>query len=125
MIYQIAADLILIFHFCFVLFALFGGLLILRWRGVIWLHLPALIWGIIVQVFVLTCPLTPLENRFRELGGETGYSGGFVEYYISLILYHSLSHWLHLLIGLILIMINLMVYYYVFFRHKSLKNGLR
>ena len=120
-----AADIILIFHFCFVLFALFGGLLILRWRRVVWLHLPALFWGIVVQVFVLTCPLTPLENSLRELGGETGYSGGFIEYYISLVLYHSLNYWLHWLIALILITINLLVYYYVFFRHNAEKSGLR
>ena len=120
MIYRILADFVLVFHFCFVLFAVFGGLLVLRRRWIMWLHIPALVWGIVVQVFVLICPLTPLENRLRELGGETGYSAGFIEYYISMVLYSGVSYWLHWLLGLILFGVNLFVYYYVFIRRNKI-----
>ncbi len=120
MIYRISADFVMVLHFCFVLFAVFGGLLVLRRRWIIWLHIPAMIWGIVVQVFVLTCPLTVLENLFRDLGGETGYSGSCIEYYISLILYSGISYWVHWLLGLFVFVINLLVYYYVFIRRNKI-----
>lgn len=120
MFYRLLADFTLIFHFCFVLFAVFGGLLVLRWRSVMWLHIPALVWGIIVEVFLLTCPLTEFENRFRVLGGEAGYSGGFVEHYVSMILYANIGYWFHFALGFILLMINLLVYSYIFARWRRL-----
>ena len=110
MIYRFLADFVLIIHLCFVLFAVFGGLLVLRWRWIALLHLPALIWGFLVQYFVWICPLTPLENYFRNLGGETGYAGGFVEYYASAILYPSMTVNLHLILGFSLLIFNLFVY---------------
>jgi uncharacterized protein (DUF983 family) len=120
MIYRFLADFVLAFHFSFVLFIVLGGLLVLRWRSVMWVHIPALIWGFVVVVFSLTCPLTPLENWFRNLGGEAGYSGGFIEHYVSMVLYSNLSYWFHLFLGLILIGINSLVYFYVFMRRNKI-----
>ncbi len=120
MIYRFLADFVLAFHLCFVLFLVFGGLLVLRWRSVIWVHIPALIWGFVVEAFSLTCPLTPLENWFRNLGGEAGYTGGFIEHYVSMVLYSTLGYWFHLFLGLILIGINLLVYFYVFMRRNKI-----
>lgn len=116
MIYRLLADLVLLLHLGFILFAVFGGFLVL-WRGWVWkLHLPAVVWGFLVQYFVWICPLTPLENRFRALGGEAGYAGGFVEYYASAILYPSMTPSLHLLLGFSLLAFNLFVYAYLIFR---------
>ena len=67
------ADLILCVHLGFVLFVIFGGLLVLRWRWIAWLHLPAALWGAVVEFTGWICPLTPLENWLREQGGETSY----------------------------------------------------
>ncbi len=120
MFYRLLADFILVFHFFFVLFAVLGGLLVLRRRSVIWLHIPTLIWGVLVQVFFLTCPLTQFENQFRILGGEAGYSGGFIEHYISMILYANIGYWFHFALGFILLMINLLVYSYIFARWRRL-----
>lgn len=121
MFYRLFADFILILHLCFVLFAVFGGLLVLLRRSMIWLHLPALMWGIIVQVFSLPCPLTEFENKFRVLGGEAGYSVGFVDYYISNILYLHAGYWFHFALGFFLLMINLFIYSYVFTYWRRMK----
>lgn len=121
MLYGFLADIILVFHFCFVLFTVLGGLLILRRRSIIWLHLPALFWGIIVQVFSLTCPLTQFENRFRTLGGEANYAGGFIEHYVSLILYFQLGYWFHFALGFSLLLINVIVYLYIFLYWRGIK----
>lgn len=114
MIYRISAELVLILHFCFVVFAVFGGLLVLRWRAVIWLHLPALIWGISVEYFLWTCPLTSFENSLRELGGEAGYAGGFVDHYISAVLYPDITSEFRVALGFLLFGFNLLVYLYLF-----------
>ena len=121
MFYRLLADLILVIHLCFVLFAIFGGLFVLRRRSVICLHLPALFWGIIVQVFSLTCPLTEFENKFRSLGGEANYSGGFIDYYISLILYFPAGYWFHFALGFSLLVINLLIYSYIFTHWRRMK----
>ena len=62
MLYRIAADGLVLFHLLFILFVLFGGLLVLKWRHLIWWHLPAAAWGVAVEVFHLPCPLTHWEN---------------------------------------------------------------
>jgi hypothetical protein len=121
MIFRFLADLVLVFHFAFVIFVIFGGLLILRRRIVLFVHLPALVWGILVQTFLWQCPLTPLENWFRQSGGEAGYEGGFIEHYILILLYPSIGFWVHIMLGIVLLAINLAVYSYVFSHWRRIK----
>lgn len=118
MIYRLLAEFVLVLHFCFVLFVVFGGLLALRWRPFILFHLPSVLWGVLVEIFYWKCPLTPLENWFRHLGGEAGYKGGFIEHYISAILYAPISREFQAMLGILLIGINLMVYSYLFLRRR-------
>src|SRR5690606_28688271 len=79
MMYRLLADTTLVVHFAFVLFVVLGGLLVLRWRWVAWIHLPAVLWGAFVELTGRICPLTPLELWLRNLGGQRGYEGGFIE----------------------------------------------
>ena len=116
MFYRLAADFILIFHFCFVLFIVFGGLLVLRRRQMIWLHLPAVVWGILIEFFQWNCPLTTIENYLRGLGGESGYDDGFIDYFVSAILYSPLSPNVRFALGLLLLVFNLTLYYFAFRR---------
>ena len=118
MIYHFLAELVLVFHFCFVLFVVLGGLLALRWPSVLWLHVPACFWGVLVQCFFWTCPLTPLENWFRRLGGQSGYAGGFVDHYISSVLYANVSYQFQALLGLLLIALNVLIYLFVLSRRR-------
>lgn len=113
MIYRILADIVLISHFAFVVFAVFGGLLVLRRRWVVWLHLPALVWSFAVEFFHLFCPLTTLENSLRQLGGEAGYEDSFINYFVSAVLYSPISPQTQVLLGFLLVAFNLFVYFYV------------
>jgi hypothetical protein len=114
MLYRLLADVVLLLHLAFVLFALLGGLLVLRYRSVLWLHLPALGWAGIVEWADWICPLTPLENALRRLGGEAGYAGDFIEHLVSMILYpQNLTLDLRYALGLLLLMVNAVVYTYV------------
>jgi hypothetical protein len=87
MIYRFLADALVLFHFTFVSFVIFGGLLVVRWPRVAFAHLPAAAWGVFVEFSHIICPLTPLENQLRYLGNESTYQGGFVDHYIMPVLY--------------------------------------
>ncbi len=84
---RILGNLVLAFHFVFVLFSVLGGFLALRKRWIAWLHVPSVLWSSFVNLFSHVCPLTPLENRFRHLAGQAGYEGGFIEHYIASLIY--------------------------------------
>lgn len=119
MIYWLLADAVLAAHFGFVLLTIFGGLLVLRWRRFALVHLAAVLWGIILQWANLTCPLTPMETRLRELGSDVGYNGGFIEHYVSMVLYpQKLTIELRFLLGLLLIAINVLIYAYILMRKR-------
>lgn len=114
---KLAVDIIIILHLGFVLFVLFGGLLLLIRRWLIWLHLPALAWGILVEFKGWICPLTPLENQLREQAGLNLYEGDFVMHYLMPILYPAnLTRTMQITFGLIVIGVNLGVYFYLFWR---------
>ncbi len=84
---SLAADLVVGVHFAFVLFAVFGALLALRWPRLAFAHLPALAWAAGIMAVGGVCPLTPLEQRLRAQAGVAGYTGGFIEHYIVPIIY--------------------------------------
>ncbi|MGH8352169.1 MAG: DUF2784 domain-containing protein [Pseudomonas sp.] len=111
MIYRLAADAVVLLHLLFILFALLGGLLVLKWRWLAWLHLPAVVWGALAECLQLICPLTPLEVGLRRAAGELGYAGGFVEHYLIPILYPSgLTAQVQLWLGGLLVAVNVLVY---------------
>ncbi len=100
MLYRWLADLTLIVHFAFIAFIALGGLLSWRWPRLVWLHVPAVAWGVAIITIGFTCPLTPLEKHFRWLAGEGGYEGGFVDRYLEDVIYpDELTHFLRLLAG--------------------------
>ncbi len=84
---RLLADLLVVVHLLFIVFAIFGGAFALRWPKAAWLHLPALAWAVWIELTGGICPLTPLENRLRAAGGEAGYVGSFVDHYLMPIIY--------------------------------------
>ena len=120
MIYRALADLVLVLHLAFVFFVVLGGLLVLRWRWVALLHVPAAIWGILLEYAGWICPLTPLENSLRRLGGETEYSGSFIQHYIQPVLYPAgLTRGTQIVLGSLALVVNLIAYGLVIARSKS------
>ncbi len=119
MVYRLFADIILIVHLCYILFVVFGGFLLLRWRWLWKLHLPAVIWGFAVEYFVWICPLTDWENHFRRLGGEAGYENGLIDHFITTLIYQNVYAEIHLLMAIFLLVLNLSIYFYIFFYKKN------
>lgn len=117
MIYRLAADSLLLLHLAFILFVVAGGFLVAWKRWMVWLHLPAAIWGMLIEFIGWICPLTPLENHYRDLSGVGGYDGGFIEHYLLPLIYPD---WLtakaqYVLGGLVLI-VNAVVYFWLWRR---------
>jgi hypothetical protein len=111
LIYRALADLILALHLVFVLFVVLGGLLVLRWPRAAWFHIPAAIWGVLIEYTGWICPLTPLENSLRTRGGEAGYNGGFIEHYIQPLLYPAgLTRSTQVVLGSVVLLLNLTAY---------------
>jgi len=110
MLSHYAADLVVLIHFCFILFVILGGFLVIKWRRLIWLHLPAAVWGALIEFYGWVCPLTVLENKLRQASGGS-YSTGFIEHYIIPVIYPAgLTPDIQLLMGLAVVVINLFVY---------------
>jgi len=115
---QVLADLIVALHFGFILFVIFGGLLALKWPKMIWLHLPAAVWGALIEFAGWICPLTYLENRLRSASGGQ-YASDFIEHYIMPIIYPSgLTREIQIGLGIAVIMLNLLVYQAIFTDRK-------
>jgi hypothetical protein len=121
--YGALADLVVALHFGFVLFVVLGGLLVLRWRWVGLVHLPAAVWGAWIEFSGRICPLTPLENEYRRLGGEGGYSGGFIEHYILPVLYpHALTRNIQVALGVVVVALNVGLYLRAFAARRGSRN---
>jgi len=111
MLYRLSADLIVIVHLAFVLFVLLGGVLVLKWPRLVWLHLPAVVWGAFVEFSGWICPLTPLENWLRTQAGEATYTGDFIVQYLAGILYPAaLTRAVQVVFGTAVIVVNLTAY---------------
>ena len=120
MAYRAAADAILVAHFAFVLFAVFGALLVLRWPRLALAHIPAALWAALVELSGWICPLTPLEVALRRSAGEAGYAGDFVLHYVAALLYpEGLTRDIQLVLGAIVITINAAIYMIVLRRRRA------
>ena len=114
MVYRFLADAIIIIHLIFILFVILGGLLALRNKRWSIVHLPAVIWAAAIEFKGWICPLTPLENWFREKGRNAIYQGDFIEHYVLPIIYPAdLTRGLQIFFGLSAIIINIAVYVWV------------
>ena len=118
--YGLLADALLVVHGTFVLFVVAGGLLVLKWPRLAWLHLPAAVWGAVIEFAGFICPLTPLEKAWRRAAGEEGYPGGFIEHYVTAALYPSgLTRPIQIVLGVGVLVANGWVYWTLWRRRAA------
>ncbi len=118
--YQVLADAAVLAHLLFITFVVGGGLLVLRWPRLAWFHLPAALWGAVIEFMGWVCPLTPLENHLRQLAGDTPYGGDFVERYLLPIIYpENLTLATQQVLGGLVIGVNLLVYILTIRYHRT------
>lgn len=110
--YWLLADAVVALHAAFIVFALLGGALLVRWPRLVWLHAPALAWGSWIAASGSICPLTPLENDLLARAGQTGYGGGFIDHYLTPVIYpEGLTRGTQFAYGAILVGFNLIFYW--------------
>ena len=120
-VFEIFAILVLLLHFSFILFVIFGAILILKFKKIIYVHIPAVAWGAYIELSHSICPLTHLENYFLKKAGKDQYSVDFIENYIFKIIYPpALNYEIQTYLGVILIFVNLLIYYYIV---KKIRTG--
>jgi uncharacterized protein DUF2784 len=114
--YRVAADFVLLSHFVFVVFAVFGAALVFFRPVFAWVHVPVVIWSSMVNLASWTCPLTPLEKALRTRAGQSGYKGGFVEHYVGSVVYpRGMPRQMELVAGVSVLAWNAVIYAIVLF----------
>ncbi|MCQ4297020.1 DUF2784 domain-containing protein [Pseudomonas stutzeri] len=119
MLYRMGADAVLLLHLGFILFVLLGGLLVAWKRGFVLIHVPAIVWGVFVELSGRACPLTHWENLLRRLAGGAGYEAGFIEHYLLPLIYPAwLSTPVQYLLAAVVVLANLLIYGWVLWRQR-------
>jgi hypothetical protein len=123
-LYSLLADAVIAVHFLFIAFVVAGGLLVMCWPWVAWVHLPAAVWGTFIEFSGGICPLTPLENHLRNLGGGRVYSGGFIEQYLIPLIYPAnLTALTQYVLGGLVIAVNLIIYAFVIRKRRKFRHA--
>ena len=121
--YNVLANAILLAHLLFIAFVICDGLLVIRWPRLAVVHLPAAVWGAVVEIFGWVCPLTPLENHFSLLAGNSSYSGDFIARYLIPVIYpENLTATIQQVFGGLVIIINLIFYIITMRKFQSRKH---
>ena len=114
MLYRTFAAAIALLHGTFSLIVVFGGLLVLRYPSLLWLHAACVAWAVLTMTTDLGCALTTWEKALWRRGSREPYTAGFVEHYIAGPLAGGpVSHGGHVLLGALVLSGNLVVYYFI------------
>lgn len=114
MTYHLAANAVLLLHLLFICLVMLGGLLVLRWPRFAMVHVPAAIWGVLVEAMGWYCPLTDLENALLALAGQAGYAGGFIERYLLAVIYpEGLTRETQIWLAGVVVVVNAAIYGWV------------
>lgn len=103
--YQALTTVVLTLHFAYLAYVVVGGFLAWRWPRMIWPHLVAAGWGLVIVAnpWGWECPLTYAENWSRQRAGRAGLESGFVDQYIEGVLYPERFTWLLQLLAAVLV----------------------
>jgi Protein of Unknown function (DUF2784) len=113
-VYPVLADLVVLVHLGFVVFVVLGGLLVIKWPWLIWIHLAAVFWGVAIELSGWICPLTPFENWLRHKGGEENYQFDFIAHYLLPMLYpQGLTRRTQIVLGALVLVVNGAIYGWV------------
>lgn len=111
-------ELVILVHFAFIVWAVAGGFLVIRWWWVALVHLPAVGWGVLIELYGWVCPLTPLEISLRRERGMEVYDRGFIENYITPLIYpEGLTRELQMELAGGLVLVNIIAYGLAIHKH--------
>ncbi len=121
--YRLAAEAVLLLHLAFIVFTVLGAALAARWRWVVWVHVPAAVWGFFVELTARVCPLTEAENALRIRAGQAGYGESFLAHYLLALIYPAgLTRDVQLLLALGVVAVNVAIYGWIFYHRQTAKH---
>src|SRR5215218_3024287 len=110
--YRAGADFVVVVHLLIIGFFVGGVFLAWRWPLIMWAHIPAVIYGALVEFAGFTCPLTMLENDLRQRAGDAGYRDGFIAHYLVKVIYPpGLTHGMQIGLGVLLLLVAIIGYW--------------
>jgi len=122
--YRAGADFVVVVHLLFICFVVGGVFLAWRWPRVVWVHIPAVVYGALVEFAGFTCPLTLLENGLRRRAGQAGYQGGFISHYLVKVIYPpGLTRGMQVGLGLLVLLVAVIGYRGFLRRHPLGQRG--
>ena len=113
MYYGLGANLTFAINFAFIVFVIFGALILFISKKIAFIHIPSVIYGAYIQLShsISICPLTYLENWFLKQADLKSYSSSFIEHYLIPIVYpDNLTAELQFYLGFLLILTNIVIY---------------
>jgi len=120
-VYSALATLVLFVHMLFILWVVFGAL-VMRSRPMLrFLHIASLIWGVLTELFV-ACPLTLLENWLEQKAGIEPYQGGFLLHYLDKLVYPDVPPRFLIAAAVLVCVLNLAFYARTIWKGMSLKS---
>ena len=119
---QILAVMVLALHLAWILWVILGALWTRDRPVLAALHLASLIWGIVVEVSPLACPLTGAEQLLETKAGVDPYSGGFLIHYLDQLVYPNVPESLLVSCGVVVCAFNLLIYLRRFWIHRIVHN---
>jgi hypothetical protein len=122
--YRAGADLVVVFHLLFIGFVVGGVFLTWRWPLIICAHIPALLYGALIEFAGFRCPLTLLENDLRERAGDAGYRDGFIAHYLIKVIYPpGLTHGMQIGLGVLLLLVAILGYWGFLRRRAAVRSA--
>ena len=111
-------ELVVVIHFAFIVWVVAGGFLAIKWAWLALLHLPALVWAVLLEWNGWICPLTPLEKELRAERGLPVYDAGFIENYFLPVIYpEGLTREMQVMLAVALVLVNAIAYGFALNRH--------
>ncbi len=127
MAHLLAANAVLVVHLMFICLVMLGGLAVPRWPRFALIHVPAAVWGALVEGMGWYCPLTDLENALLRRAGEAGYAQTFLERHLLAVIYpDGLTRETQFWLAAAVVLINVAIYGWVIgkrSRDRSRKKG--
>jgi uncharacterized membrane protein len=112
MFYMLAADFVVLVHFLWIIFLIFGVFIGRKYRAIKIFHIAGLGFSVVMQILGWYCPLTYLEIWLRQKHAPLlSYSGSFIVYYMEKLIYIKIAPWIIFVLTLILISITAYIYY--------------
>ena len=92
MLFKILADFVVLVHFLWIIFLIFGAICGVSNKAMKIVHLSGLLFAILIQIFNWYCPLTYLELWLRSKHDPgLAYTGAFIVHYVEKLIYLELS----------------------------------